>query len=154
MLITSKTIKTIITLIEFFKLKLSFILYRLNLGFREFLYFSIYERKNNGFIYNFGTYSNKGSEGLVEGSSDRRAAMEPTSSAKLINYHMTRGIYDFTMQTEAENFNQIAAMNLKAKAAGTVSKLDVLESLNIDEVEVAKNVNCHQNLNTNKIKEE
>ena len=62
--------------------------------------------------------------------------------AKLINYHITRGIYDFTMQTEAENFNQIAAMNLKAKAAGTVSKLDVLESLNIDEVrEVAKSVN-------------
>ena len=39
------------------------------------------------------------------------------------------------MQTEAENFNQIAAMNLKAKAAGTVSKLDVLESLDIEEGE-------------------
>ena len=92
-----------------------------------------------------GTYSNKGSEGLVEGSSDRRKAMETLTSsvgAKLINYHITRGIYDFTMQTEAENFNQIAAMNLKAKAAGTVSKLDVLESLNIDEVrKIAKNVN-------------
>ena len=92
-----------------------------------------------------GTYSNKGSEGLVEGSSDRRAAMETLTSsvgAQLINYRITRGIYDFTMQTEAENFNQIAAMNLKAKAAGTVSKLDVLESLNIDEVrEVAKSVN-------------
>ena len=62
-----------------------------------------------------GTYSNKGSEGLVEGSSDRKAAMETLTSsvgAKLINYHITRGIYDFTMQTEAESFNQIAAMNL------------------------------------------
>ena len=92
-----------------------------------------------------GTYSNKGSEGLVEGSSDRKAAMETLTSsvgAKLINYHITRGIYDFTMQTEAESFNQIAAMNLKAKAAGTVSKLDVLESLNIDETVVAaKSVN-------------
>ena len=92
-----------------------------------------------------GTYSNKGSEGLVEGSSDRKAAMETLTSsvgAKLINYYITRGIYDFTMQTEAESFNQISAMNLKAKAAGTVSKLDVLESLNIDEViEVAKSVN-------------
>ena len=92
-----------------------------------------------------GTYSNKGSEGLVEGSSDRRKAMETLTSsvgAKLINYNITRGIYDFTMQTEAENFNQIAAMNLKAKAAGTVSKLDVLESLDIEEVrKIAKNVN-------------
>ena len=57
-----------------------------------------------------GTYSNKGSEGLVEGSSDRRKAMETLTSsvgAKLINYHITRGIYDFTMQTEAESFDQI-----------------------------------------------
>ena len=56
-----------------------------------------------------GTYSNKGSEGLVEGSSDRRKAMETLTSsvgAKLINYHITRGIYDFTMQTEAESFDQ------------------------------------------------
>jgi uncharacterized protein with GYD domain len=46
------------------------------------------------------------------------------------------------MQTEAESFDQIAAMNLKAKAAGTVGKLDVLESLDIDEVrKIAKNVN-------------
>ena len=41
-----------------------------------------------------------------------------------------------------ESFDQIAAMNLKAKAAGTVSKLDVLESLDIEEVrKIAKNVN-------------
>ena len=63
------------------------------MGLKEFLYFSIYERKNNGFIYNLGTYSNKGSEGLVEGSSDREAAMETLTSsvgAKLINYHITR----------------------------------------------------------------
>ena len=40
-----------------------------------------------------GTYSNKGSEGLVEGSSDRRKAMEILTSsvgAKLINFHITR----------------------------------------------------------------
>ena len=92
-----------------------------------------------------GTYSNKGSEGLVEGNSDRKKAMETLTSsvgAKLINYYITRGIYDFTMQTEAESFEQIAAMNLKAKAAGTVSKLDVLESIDINTVrKIAKDVN-------------
>ena len=92
-----------------------------------------------------GTYSNKGAKGLVEKDSDRREAMKTLTDsvgAKFLDYHITRGIYDFTMQTEAENFNQIAAMNLKAKAAGTVSKLDVLESLDIDEVrKIAKNVN-------------
>lgn len=92
-----------------------------------------------------GTYSNKGAKGLVEKDSDRREAMKTLADsvgAKFLDYHITRGIYDFTMQTEAESFDQIAAMNLKAKAAGTVGKLDVLESLDIDEVrKIAKNVN-------------
>ena len=92
-----------------------------------------------------GTYSNKGAKGLVEKDSDRREAMKTLADsvgAKFLDYHITRGIYDFTMQTEAESFDQIAAMNLKAKAAGTVSKLDVLESLDIEEVrKIAKNVN-------------
>tara|TARA_B100000965_G_C18925210_1_gene470618 strand:+ start:178 stop:501 length:324 start_codon:yes stop_codon:yes gene_type:complete len=92
-----------------------------------------------------GAYSNRGAEGLVEGQSDRRAAMETLTSsvgAKLLDYHITRGIYDFCLLTESESFNQIAAMNLKAKAAGTVSKLDVLESVNIDDIRnVARSVN-------------
>ena len=92
-----------------------------------------------------GAYSNIGAEGLVEGQSDRRAAMETLTSsvgAKLLDYHITRGIYDFCLLTESESFNQIAAMNLKAKAAGTVSKLDVLESVNIDDIRnVARSVN-------------
>ena len=92
-----------------------------------------------------GAYSNGGAEGLVEGQSDRRAAMETLTSsvgAKLLDYHITRGIYDFCLLTESESFNQIAAMNLKAKAAGTVSKLDVLESVNIDDIRnVARSVN-------------
>ena len=92
-----------------------------------------------------GAYSNRGAEGLVEGQSDRRAAMEILTSsvgAKLLDYHITRGIYDFCLLTESESFNQIAAMNLKAKAAGTVSKLDVLESVNIDDIRnVARSVN-------------
>ena len=92
-----------------------------------------------------GAYSNRGAEGLVEGQSDRRAAMETLTSsvgAQLLDYHITRGIYDFCLLTESESFNQIAAMNLKAKAAGTVSKLDVLESVNIDDIRnVARSVN-------------
>lgn len=84
-----------------------------------------------------GTYSNKGARGLVEGESNRRAAMEiltNSAGAKLLDYHITRGIYDFCVIAEAENFEMVAAMNLKAKAADTVGKLDVLESLNIDEI--------------------
>lgn len=92
-----------------------------------------------------GTYSNKGSEGLVEGSSDRRKAMETLTSsvgAKLINYHITRGIYDFWILIEAESFDQIAAINLKAKSADTIDKADVLETVDINSIrKQAKQVN-------------
>ncbi len=91
-----------------------------------------------------GKYSNKGAEGLIDGSSDRRAAMEKLTKsvgAKLIDYHITRGVYDFCIITEADSFEMIAAMNLKAKAAGTLKEIDTLESINIENIrQVAKSV--------------
>ena len=66
-----------------------------------------------------GKYSNNGAEGLIDGSSDRRTAMEKLTKsvgAKLIDYHITRGVYDFCIIVEADTFDMIAAMNLKAKA--------------------------------------
>ena len=41
-----------------------------------------------------GTYTNQGAAGLVDGDSDRRAAMEVAHSsvgAKLVDYYITRG---------------------------------------------------------------
>ena len=91
-----------------------------------------------------GKYSNKGAEGLIDWSSDRRAAMEKLTKsvgAKLIDYHITRGVYDFCIITEADSFEMIAAMNLKAKAAGTLKEIDTLESINIENIrQVAKSV--------------
>ena len=91
-----------------------------------------------------GKYSNNGAEGLIDGSSDRKAAMEKLTKsvgAKLIDYHITRGVYDFCMITEADTFEMIAAMNLKAKAAGTLKEIDTLESINIENIrQVAKSV--------------
>ena len=91
-----------------------------------------------------GKYSNNGAEGLIDGSSDRRAAMEKLTKsvgAKLIDYHITRGVYDFCIITEADSFEMIAAMNLKAKAAGTLKEIDTLESISIENIrQVAKSV--------------
>tara|TARA_Y100000589_G_scaffold192175_1_gene181970 strand:- start:122 stop:520 length:399 start_codon:yes stop_codon:yes gene_type:complete len=91
-----------------------------------------------------GKYSNNGAEGLIDGSSDRRAAMEKLTKsvgANLIDYHITRGVYDFCIIVEADTFDMIAAMNLKAKAAGTVSEIDTLEAIDIDSVrQVARSV--------------
>ena len=73
-----------------------------------------------------GIYSQKGADGIINGSSNRKAAMEKMLSsvgAKLIDYHITRGQYDFVMLSEADSFESVAACALKAKAAGTLSKL-------------------------------
>tara|TARA_Y100000590_G_scaffold125952_1_gene144035 strand:+ start:840 stop:1157 length:318 start_codon:yes stop_codon:yes gene_type:complete len=84
-----------------------------------------------------GNYSNDGAKGLVEGDSDRRAVMETfcnSVGAKMIDYHITRGEYDFCLITEASSFEMVAAMTLIAKGSGTVSDNKILESVDINEI--------------------
>ena len=91
-----------------------------------------------------GTYSNEGAGGLVEGDSDRRAVMETFHSsvgAKLIDYHITRGKYDFCAIVEADSFEMVASLALIAKGSGTVNDLVMLESVDINEIrKIAKSV--------------
>ena len=91
-----------------------------------------------------GTYTNEGAAGLVDGDSDRRAAMEVAHNsvgAKLVDYYITRGQYDFCVIADADSFAVIAVMGLKAKGSGAVDNLVTLESVDIEEVRsVAKNV--------------
>ena len=85
-----------------------------------------------------GTYSNEGAGGLVEGDSDRRAAMETFHSsvgAKLVDYHITRGRYDFCALVEADSFEMVAALGLMAKGSGTVNDLIILESVDINAIQ-------------------
>ena len=82
-----------------------------------------------------GIYSQKGADGIINGTSDRKAAMEKMLSsvgAKLIDYHITRGQYDFVMLSEADSFESVAACALKAKAAGTLSDAVTLESVDLN----------------------
>ncbi len=54
-----------------------------------------------------GTYTNQGAAGLVDGDSDRRAAMEVAHSsvgATLVDYYITRGQYDFCVIADADSF--------------------------------------------------
>ena len=84
-----------------------------------------------------GTYTNEGAGGLVEGDSDRRAVMETFHSsvgAKLLDYHITRGKYDFCAIVEADSFEMVAALGLIAKGSGTVNDLVILESVDINEI--------------------
>ena len=93
---------------------------------------------------NLGTYTNEGAGGLVKGDSDRRAAMETfhnSVGAKLLDYHITRGKYDFCVIVEADSYEKIAAMALMAKGSGTVNELVTLESVDINEIrKIYKNI--------------
>ena len=59
-----------------------------------------------------GTYTNEGAAGIVGAEHvDRRAAMDAMCNsvgAKLVDYHITRGAYDFCVIAEADSFAQIA----------------------------------------------
>ena len=82
-------------------------------------------------------YTNEGTAGLIDGDSDRRAVMEvmhQSVGATLVDYCLTRGVYDFYVISDADSFEQIAAMTLKAKASGTVSNPIILEAVDIDAV--------------------
>ena len=84
-----------------------------------------------------GTYTNKGAKGLVEKNSDRREAIKTLAGSvgvKFIDYSITRGIYDFWILVEADNYDKIAAINLKAKSADTIDKADVLETIDINKI--------------------
>ena len=96
-------------------------------------------------FFSLGIYSQKGADGIINGSSDRRAAMEKligSVGGKLIDYHITRGQYDFVMVSQAETFEAVAACALKAKAAGTLSDAITLESVDLNKVrDMGKKVN-------------
>ena len=91
-----------------------------------------------------GTYTNQGAAGLVDGDSDRKAAMDVAHSsvgATLVDYYITRGLYDFCIIADAESDEVLAAMGLKAKGSGTTANLVTLESVDIEAVRAAaKNV--------------
>ena len=91
-----------------------------------------------------GTYTNQGAAGLVDGDSDRRAAMDVAHSsvgATLVDYYITRGQYDFCIVADFDSFEGLAAMGLKAKGSGTTANLVTLESVDIEAVRsIAKNL--------------
>ena len=85
-----------------------------------------------------GTYSDKGASGLVGAQHvDRGKALKASHEsvgAKLLDYHITRGAYDFCVISEANSFSQVASITLKARASGAIDKLVTLESLDLEEI--------------------
>ena len=62
-----------------------------------------------------GTYTNQGAAGLVDGDSDRKAAMDVAHSsvgATLVDYYITRGQYDFCIITDADSYEAVSYTHL------------------------------------------
>ena len=90
-----------------------------------------------------GTYTNQGAAGLVDGDSDRKAAMDVAHNsvgATLVDYYITRGQYDFCIIADADSYEVLAAMGLKAKGSGTTANLVTLESVDIEAVRAAAKI--------------
>ena len=92
-----------------------------------------------------GTYTNEGAAGLVGPDySDRRAAMDAMHNsvgAKLVDYHILRGQYDFCVISEVDSFAVVASMTLMARGSGAVDNVVTLESVDVEEIRsVAKGV--------------
>ena len=84
-----------------------------------------------------GTYTNEAAGPLIQGNSDRRAAMVTMVESVggiFKDYHITRGEYDFCIMAEFDTYEKVAAIILKAKASGTLKDSMVLEALDLDRI--------------------
>ena len=84
-----------------------------------------------------GTYTNEAAGRLIQGNSDRRAAMVTMVESVggiFKDYHITRGEYDFCIMAEFDTYEKVAAIILKAKASGTLKDSMVLEALDLDRI--------------------
>ena len=84
-----------------------------------------------------GTYTNEAAGPLIEGSSDRRAAMVTMVESVggiFRDYHITRGEYDFCIMAEFDSYEKVAAIILNAKASGTLRDSMILEALDLEAI--------------------
>ena len=87
-----------------------------------------------------GIYTNEGAVGLVDGTSDRSAAIDTMCNSvgdKLVDYDITRRQYEFCAVIEASSFEVMAAMLLNGRASGAVSELVTLEAVDVDKIRSA-----------------
>lgn len=91
----------------------------------------------------FGNYTSQGMAGLISpDAGDRTSVMKAVCDsvgAKLIEYQVTRGIYDFFVITEADSFDQVAAVILKVSASGAVENIQTLEVVDLETIQSIAN---------------
>ena len=84
-----------------------------------------------------GCYTDKGLAGFVNNpSTNRQAATKAlceAGGAKMLDYSLLRGAYDFIAVLEG-TFEQMAAAKMVAVSSGTVSNFTILESVDLNNI--------------------
>ncbi len=88
-------------------------------------------------FYTMGCYTDKGLAGFVNNpSTNRQAATKAlceAGGAKMLDYSLLRGAYDFIAVLEG-TFEQMAAAKMVAVSSGTVSNFTILESVDLNNI--------------------
>ena len=93
-------------------------------------------------FYTMGCYTDKGLAGFLNNpSTNRQAATKSlleSGGAKMVDYSLLRGTYDFIAVCEG-TFDQMAAAKMVAVSSGTVNNFTILESADLNKIaEIAK----------------
>ena len=84
-----------------------------------------------------GKFSGQGAKGLMTSDADRSAIVDKAAraaGAKMISYHITRGIYDFCVIAEGDDEETVIAMKGTVMMSGDFDQIDILSSVDVNKV--------------------
>jgi len=87
-----------------------------------------------------GNYTERAMQGLVENPQDRKGAVTglmESVGARLLDYYVTTGKYDFLVISEGENLTDLIAGLMVAGSTGGVANLNTVQALTTAEAKVA-----------------
>lgn len=87
-----------------------------------------------------GNYSESAIKGMVDNPEDRKAAVAglmESVGAKLVDYYVTTGQYDFLVISEGDNLTDLVAGMMVAGSTGGVTNLTTIQALTTREAKTA-----------------
>ncbi|MDJ0948300.1 MAG: GYD domain-containing protein [Alphaproteobacteria bacterium] len=93
-----------------------------------------------GLFITQGNYTARAVKGMVDNPEDRAAAVAAlmeSVGAKLVEYYVTTGEYDFLVVSEGDNVTDVLAGLMVAGATGTVTNLKTVQALTTADAKVA-----------------
>ena len=93
-----------------------------------------------GIFITQGNYSEQAVKGMVDNPEDRLGAVTglmESVGAKLLQYYVTTGEYDFLVVTEADNMTDVVSGLMIAGSTGGVANLKTVQAMTTQEAKLA-----------------